>query len=42
VNISEAILTTFKLSVIVGGSWGSSGNWIKPETKLANLACPDL
>ena len=31
----ESILTTFKVSVIFLGSWGSSGNWLKSKTKPA-------
>jgi len=42
--IFESILTTFKLSIIYGGSWGSIENWLQPKTKppLGNLACPNL
>jgi hypothetical protein len=34
------ILTTFVLSSIFGGSWGSIENWREPKTKLPsrNLA----
>ena len=31
--ISESLLTTFELSAILGGSWGSSENWLEPKTK---------
>jgi len=38
------ILTTFELSSIFGGSWGSIESWhehkIKPPS--GNLACPNL
>jgi hypothetical protein len=36
------ILTTFELSIILGGSWGSIENWLEPKTKppSGNLACP--
>jgi len=42
--IFESILTSFKPSTIVGGSWGSTENRLQPETKppLGNLACPNL
>jgi len=40
VNIS----TSFKLSIIFGGSWGNTENWLEPKTELpsGNLACPNL
>ena len=31
--IFESISTTFEESVIFGGSWGSSKNWLEPYTK---------
>jgi len=31
--IFESILTTFEMSNIFGGSWGSSANWLKPKTE---------
>jgi len=36
-------LTTFELSSIFGGSWGSIENWIelKAEPPAQNLACPN-
>jgi len=39
-----SILTTFELSSIFGGSWGSIGNWLEPKTNppLGILACPNL
>jgi len=41
-DIFESILTTFKSSIVLRGSWGSNVNWLKPEInpQLANLACP--
>ncbi len=40
----ESILTTFKLNIVFGGSWGSTENWLEPKTKppSGNLACPNL
>jgi len=40
----ESILTSFKPSIIFGGSWGSTENWLEPKTEppLGNLACPNL
>jgi hypothetical protein len=37
-------LTTFELSSIFGGSWGSNENWLKTkiESPLGYLACPNL
>jgi len=37
-------LTSFKPSIILGGSWGSTENWLEPkiEPPLGNLACPNL
>jgi len=37
------ILTTFELSVIFGGSWGSIENWLEPkiEPSSGNLARPN-
>jgi len=37
------ILTTFEMSIIFGGSWGSIENWLEPKTEppLGNLACPN-
>ncbi len=42
--IFESILTSFKLSIIFGGSWGSTENWLKPknEPPSGNLSCPNL
>jgi len=42
VIIFGSILTTFESRSILGGSWGSIENWLKPKTKstLANFACP--
>jgi hypothetical protein len=39
----ELILTTFKLSTVFRGSWGSIENWLEPkiEPLLGNLACPN-
>jgi hypothetical protein len=39
--IFDSILTTFKLSIIFRGNWGSSDNWLEPkiEPPQANLAC---
>jgi len=36
--ILESILTNFKSSIVLKGSWGSSVNWLKPKIKppLAN------
>ncbi len=28
-----SVLTTFELSSIFGGSWGSTGNWLNPKTE---------
>jgi len=28
--IFESILTPFKLSIVFGGSWGSTENWLEP------------
>jgi len=38
------ILTTFELSSIFGGSWGSIEDWLEPKTEppLGKLACPEL
>ncbi len=38
------ILTSFKLSIVFGGSWGSTENWLEPKTEppSENLACPNL
>jgi hypothetical protein len=40
----ESILTSFKLSVISGGSWDSTEDWLEPATKppSGNFACPNL
>jgi len=37
------ILTTFELSSIFGGRWGSIENWLEPKTEppSGNLACPN-
>jgi len=37
------ILTTFVLSVVFSGRWGSSVNWLEPkiEPPSANIACPN-
>jgi len=37
------ILTTFKLSVVFRGSWGSCVNWLEPKTEppSGNLAWPN-
>jgi len=42
--IYESILTSFKPSIILGGSWGSTENWLKPKAKppSGNLSCPNL
>jgi len=34
----------FKPSIVFGGSWGSTENWLEPKTKppSGNLACPNL
>ncbi len=42
--IFESILTSFKLSIIFGGSWGNNKNRLEPKTEppLGNLACPNL
>jgi hypothetical protein len=42
--IFGSIFTTFELSSIFGGSWGSNENWLEPKTEppLGNLACPNL
>ncbi len=39
----ESIFTTFKLSIIFRGSWGSIENWLEPkiEPLSGNLACPN-
>jgi len=41
--IFESILTTFKLSIIFRGSWGSINNWLEPKIKplSGNFACPN-
>jgi len=41
--IFGSILTTFELSIIFGGSWGSIENWLKLKTEppSGNLACPN-
>jgi hypothetical protein len=41
--IFESILTSFKLSIIIRGSWGGSVNWLKPEIKppKTTLVCPN-
>ncbi len=41
--IFGSILTTFDLSSIFGGSWGSIVNWLEPkiEPPSENLACPN-
>jgi len=31
--ILGSIFTTFELSNIFGGSWGSIDNWLEPKTK---------
>ena len=31
--IFESIMTTFELSVIFWGNWGSLKNWLEPNTK---------
>jgi len=42
--IFESILTSFKTSIIFGGSLGIAENWLEPKTKQpsGNLACPNL
>jgi len=42
--IFESILTSFKPSIVFGGSWGSTENWLVPKIKPSsgNLACPNL
>jgi len=42
--IFGSILTTFELSSIFGGSWGSIENWLEPKIKTPsrNLACQNL
>jgi len=42
--IFESNLTTFEVSVIFLGSWGSSENWLEPKTEppFVILACPNL
>jgi len=37
------IFTTYELSSIIGGSWGSIENWFEPKTEPppGNLACPN-
>jgi len=39
-----SILTSFKLGINFGGSWGSTENWLEPKTKppSGNLASPIL
>jgi len=32
VLIFESILTSVKLGIVFGGSWGSTENWLEPET----------
>jgi len=41
--IFESILTFFKSSFILRGSWGNCENWLEPkiEPPSANLACPN-
>jgi hypothetical protein len=41
--IFGSILTTFELSSIFEGSWGSVENLLEPKIKplLANLVCPN-
>jgi hypothetical protein len=41
--IFGSILTTFELSIIFEGCWGSIENWLKPkiEPTSGNLACPN-
>jgi len=41
--IFGSILTTFELSIIFGGSWGSIENWLKPKAEplSGNLSCPN-
>jgi hypothetical protein len=41
--IFESILITFKLSVVLRGTWDSSVNWLEPkiEPASANLAGPN-
>jgi hypothetical protein len=40
--IFGSILTTFELSSIFGGSWGSIENWLEPQTEppSGNLGLP--
>jgi len=42
--IFESILISFKPSLIFGGSWGCTENWLEPKTEppLGNLACPNM
>jgi len=42
--IVQSILTSFKQSIIFGGSWGSTENWLEPKTEppSVNLACLNL
>jgi hypothetical protein len=42
--IFGSILTTFELSSIFLGSWGSIENWLEPKIKppSGNLAYPNL
>jgi len=42
--IFESILTTFELSIIFGGRWGSIENWLEPkiEPPSGNIACPNM
>jgi len=39
-----SILTTFKLSIVFKGSWGSIENWLEPKTKppSGNIACQNM
>ncbi len=42
--IFRSILTTFKFSIVLIGSWGSIENWLEPKTETlpsGNLACPN-
>jgi len=38
------ILTSFKLTIVFEGSWGSTKNWLNPKTESpsGNLACPNM
>jgi len=42
--IFGSILSTFELSSIFGGSWGSIENWLEPKIKppSGNFACLNL